>query len=164
MGCDIHSFTEQCDSNDAWHFVPWQPIGKYNRAPFDNRSYGVFGFLANVRNYSHVPTIVEPRGMPKSVSDVVTYEFERWQYDAHSIGWLTVQELVKFDYDQKFENRRYTKQVTPNYFVGSAVCESGEGIQTTVREFLGTYFFQQLEQLTQLDTLHNTRIVFWFDN
>ena len=54
MGCDIHSYAERKTSKgyeiiDGLH-------------PLDWRSYGLFGFLAGVRNYSAVTPIVPRRG------------------------------------------------------------------------------------------------------
>ena len=39
MGCDIHSFAEK-KTQQGWEFI--------DLAPFDRRSYGMYGFLAGV--------------------------------------------------------------------------------------------------------------------
>jgi hypothetical protein len=66
MGCDIHSAVE-IKREGKWEKVgdifPLEDFMKeyhnkeFGSEPFDWRSYGMFGFLANVRNYSHVPCI-----------------------------------------------------------------------------------------------------------
>ena len=84
MGCDIHSFAE------VRHNGKWEPSGavfpldqfdqKYEKrshteSPFNWSSYGLFGFLANVRNYSRVPCIQVPtRELPKDASTFVAEE------------------------------------------------------------------------------------------
>lgn len=153
MGCDIHCYAERQDELGKWAFVPVHPFGY--------RDYGLFGWLADVRNYSAVPPIANPRGLPFDVSSHVSEEFGRWGVDSHDLSWLTTQELLAFDYDATFEDRRYTKQISENFFDGGATCEPRLGKITTYREFLGQPFFDDLERLRESGA---ERIVFWFDS
>ena len=153
MGCDIHAFAEK-QAGERW-------IRVRGISPFDWRSYGLFGFLADIRNYSAVPPIAPRRELPRDVSEAVQDEYERWSGDAHSATWLSVAELLVFDYDQEFEDRRYTRQEGPNFFNGGATCEPGQGKKTTYREFLGPAFFKDLDKLKEAGA---ERVVFWFDN
>lgn len=173
MGCDIHSFAE-VKKNGTWKVVgdvfPLDDFGKeYLKKekdchPFDWRDYGMFGFLANVRNYSCAPVLAEPKfNIPDDCSETVKQAY-RDDSDWHTATSLTLRQLVEFDYDQSFEDRQTTKQVRPNYFDGTALAEVGEGIQTTIREFLGEWFFKHLEVLKSLGEPDNVRIIFWFDN
>lgn len=77
--------------------------------------------------------------------------YERWGCDGHSASWLSLKELLEFDYDQIFEDRRN----------GGYTCEPGKGELTTYKEFLGEGFFEDLEKLKNSGA---DRIVFWFDN
>lgn len=172
MGCDIHSFVE-VKKDGKWQ-LPEPPIFVHDKIgqmvygetnhnhPFNWRSYGVFGFLADVRNYSMVPPIAERRGKPEDVSDYVKAEY--WESDDHSHSWLSLKELLDFDYEAKFENRRITKQTGPHCWDGAALSEEGEGKVTAFREFLGKPFFNDLETMSKIGDPENVRIVFWFDN
>lgn len=151
MGCDIHSFCEKLTPN-GW-------VGVY-MSPFSDRRYSVFGFLADIRNYSDVPPISLPRGLPNDVSILVKDEYGDG-IDWHSSSWLTVQELTDFDYDAPMENRRVTRMLSDGWLSGGCTCDPGEGEQTTFREFLGEQFFNDLRELQSVKI---DRIVFWFDN
>jgi hypothetical protein len=152
MGCDIHCYAEK-RTKDGWEMIS-------GPCPFDWRNYGMYGFLADVRNYSAVPPIAEQRGFPDDASEEVKAHKEDWGCDAHSSSWLTVNELLTFNYDAPMEDRRVTRQVGPNAWDGGCTCERGEGQQTTFREFLGKTFFEDLEKLKASGA---ERIVFWFD-
>ena len=75
MGCDIHSFAERLNKQTN----KWEKVGdafsldEYGKtrfkkdkgdSPFDWRSYSVFAFLADVRNYDHCEPISYPKGLP----------------------------------------------------------------------------------------------------
>jgi hypothetical protein len=154
MGCDIHSFAERKNAAGEWQWVP-------GLEPFGDRSYGTFGWLADVRNYSAIPPIAEQRGFPGDASPEVAEDYDAWGGDAHSPSWLTVAELLSFDYEAVCEDRRTTKQLGPNFWTGAATCEEGEGARQTYREFLGARFFEDLRALQEAGA---ERIVFWFDN
>lgn len=169
MGCDIHAYAEWQGSGGRWNKVgdvfPLDDLGRdwYKKEcgdePFGWRSYGLFGFLADVRNYSRVPVIAEPRGLPADMSvEVQTIWQEGWDIDGHTPSWLSRAELLAFDYEQTFEDRRVTRGND-----GAALAGVGEGEQTTFREFLGAQFFRDLEVLRQIEA-PEVRIVFWFDN
>ena len=195
MGCDIHSFVE-VKRDDKWERVFDKIFQDYGDSmtsePFGNRSYSVFGFLADVRNYSHCPPISEQKGLPEDSEwlnsphkyayetnpmsgEVIPYAEREtnkkylqddWNY--HSFSYLTLKELVDFDYSKTFENRRYTKvEVNSSggrFSDGSAVAKEGEGEIITFRNHLGTGFFQDLAQLRMLGSPEDVRIVFYFDN
>lgn len=193
MGCDIHCFAEVrkygniIGERNAGEFeYDWVKIEepskenpKYNWEPFGWRSYGIFGFLADVRNYSCVPCIVEPRGLPNDsnyLNKAAEYNF--WNGEGrvtikseveedpnyHTLSHIYLSELIAFDYEQTFEDRRFTKQVAPNVFYGGETCEVGEGNIITFRDFLGTHFFDEIERLKEYGEPKDVRIIFWFDN
>lgn len=148
MGCDIHCYAER-KTPTGQEVVP-------DLAPFDWRSYGMYGFLADVRNYSDVPPIAQPRGIPSDASQSVRDEYESWNGDAHSASWLSIAELTNFDYDQSMENRRVMRDRN-----GGCTCEPGEGKKMTFLEFLGESFFKDLDRLKSAGA---DRVIFWFDN
>lgn len=153
MGCDIHSYVEKRNENGKWENIEYEP--------FRHRTYNVFGFLADVRNYSNIPPISEPRGLPTDVSKEIKKQRKIWNSDGHSDSWLSIKELVDFNYDSLIEDQRVTIQTGPNTFNGGATCNPGEGKITTYRNFLGDSFFEDLQKLQDLGA---ERIVFWFDN
>jgi hypothetical protein len=153
MGCDIHSHAER-RVGDGWEAIP-------GLHPFDWRSYGMYGFLAGVRNYSAVPEIAPKRGVPDDLSAGVRGEYDGWDSDAHSASWLSVEELTAFDYNQVMEDRRVTRQTASNVWDGGCTAAPGEGETMTYREFLGDAFFADLEKLKAAGA---ERVVFWFDN
>jgi hypothetical protein len=171
MGCDIHTAVE-VKNGDGWHWDRSEKFpdvyreGKFTDEPFDWRSYGMFGFLANVRNYSQVPTIVEDRGLPDDLSPELADQDDddaRWLGN-HSFSYLTLRELLDYDYDQVFWDRRITRQEAPNYWNGAALANEGEGQHLTIREFLGDGFFGQIEILKTYGEPDDVRVVFGFDN
>jgi len=154
MGCDIHIVAQRREDGQ------WRNVSaefSEGPAPFDWRSYGLFGFLADVRNYSAVPPIAEARGLP---SDFKMDDEEDWLGD-HSHSWLSVQELAAFDYDAQLEDRRVARQIASGLWSGSETCEPGKGEMTTYREFLGESFFKDLQILQQTEA---ERVVFGFDS
>lgn len=162
MGCDIHSHAE-VKTHGRWVPVTAKLFPGWDTGtaqPFGNRSYGMFGFLANVRNYSRVPCITgEPRGLPDDYTVGDAYRI-----DYHSHSWLLLKELLEYNYDQVFEDLRVTREVSPGWFDGAVTADPGEGCATTIREFLGKYFFNHLAILQTLGSPGDVRIVFWFDN
>lgn len=151
MGCDIHVRVER-RVGTSYNIVHMRP------PPFKHRNYSVFGFLADVRNYSAVPPISQPRGVPPDINyseDDVDYIGD------HSFSWLSVAELVAFNYDVLLEDRRVTRQIGPNFWDGGATADQGGGRMITFRKFLEESFFNDLERLVASGA---ERIVFGFDS
>lgn len=156
MGCDIHLYAERWQAGaQQWVNVP------VTLSEFPDRSYRLFGWLAGVRNYSMVGPLVDPRGFPLDASVFVAQEYIDWDMDAHTPSWLTLDELLNVDYDQIVEDRRTTKQIGPRYWDGAALADAGKGQKQTLRDFLGSFFFQGLDHLKEAKV---DRLVFWFDN
>jgi len=82
MGCDIHSIV-QVKLGRQWVTITdclflWDEE-THTYSPFDRRCYAVFGFLADVRNYSKVPPISEPRGLPPTWIINVRISVNSWE-------------------------------------------------------------------------------------
>ena len=131
--------------------------------PFSEQNYGLFGFLAGVSNYALVPILSEPRGFPESeVPDFgkglgaahLRSEWEPWPQhrDNYSPTWFLVSELIAYDYDTVFENRRNERDSVP----------VGSGEMITVREYIGPKFFEELSVLEKLGDPEKTRVVMSF--
>lgn len=168
MGCDIHSYVEVRRPDGAWQMLAGDLFeGEYEQdrtEPFPHRTYGLFGFLADVRNYSHVPSLDKPRGLPEDVSAELAEKYADWGVDAHSASWLTLAELLRHDYDQVFWDRRVIREIRSGLFDGAATAGEGEGRHLSLREFLGEWYFERLEAMRRFGDPGAVRIVFWFDN
>ncbi len=173
MGCDIHSFAE-VRKNGKWEKVGEVfPLDDWDRnyfkkdfgdSPINWRDYSLYGWLADVRNYSCVPAISQPRGIPDDVSPEVAQENNDWADDGHSHSWLSLAELLAVNYETVFWDRRVTRQEAPNFWNGAALANEGEGKHITLREHLSEGYFRVLETLKTLGNPDDVRIVFWFDN
>ncbi len=152
MGCDIHAYAEIKAA------VGWQE--KTPDEFFDLRNYGIFGFLADVRNYSDVTPLAAPKGLPADMSLAVREKADEWECDAHSHSWFKLSELLAVDYDQTIEDRRVTRNGN-----GGCTAEPGGGQSMTLREFLGSSYFKQLDKMAALaESPDHVRLIFWFDN
>lgn len=159
MGCDIHVRVEVRTNGK------WQPT-EYNMdtEPFGWRSYSVFAWLAGVRNYSHITPISEPRGLPGDMSDEVRDWFgygDEWS-DFHSLSHLTLAELLAVNYDHRIEDWRGRKQRPDGIWDGAATMDQPTLI--SLREFLGSSYFEDASKLRLLGDPDDVRIVFGFDN
>ena len=174
MGCDIHSFAEVRRDGKWERVVNIFPADEWERKyynldfmdePFRCRSYGLFGFLANVRNYSAIPPLSAPKGLPDDLSEGVMEHTAGDVWDGHSSSWFSLDELLAFDYSQPVEDRRCAVQTGPNSWDGGATAEPGAGAMTTYQEFLPEEYFESLAVLKrEVADPKDARIVFWFDN
>ncbi|MEH6419901.1 hypothetical protein [Pseudomonas sp. CGJS7] len=138
MGCDIDLYAECRDSEGKFRVMP---------APstLQQRNYWRYSFLAGARNSFNIVPISEPRGLPDDVSGKIADESERQEGDALMHSWLTLEELIAFDYDAPLRFK-----------------QGGRGencTEATYREFLDEHF---VEDMRELQTLGAERIVFWF--
>lgn len=134
MGCDI-TCEAQKRIGDRWETLPVEF--------YVGRSYAVFGFMADVRNYSASPVISKARGFP--------HDYKEDDYDHYHASWLTVDEMLHYDYDLTFENRRSS---------GGTTLPVGSGTDVVLHEFLGKGYFEGFMRLHKAGA---DRIVFWFD-
>ncbi len=144
MSCNIHTFVEG--------FCKETGVGTFKRnrlnthrslmfAPFSAQNYSVYSFLAGVRSDGSVPSLVPPRGLPIGLSEEVEEEFSLFGKGSHSQSWVTVKELLDFDYEQ--------------------LLPDGE---TTYLRRLPQSFFADLSELHKMGKPDSVRVVFWFDN
>lgn len=147
MGADIVTTAER-RFGSKWETLP---------VHYNYRNYGLFGWLADVRNYSAIPTLQAERlGFPEraTLESIDVHEAN------HSVTWFAVADLLAFDYDQPVEDRRVTREEHPGFFNGAATAEPGGGQMTTYREFLGEGWF---EFLTALQSAGAERIIVSFN-
>jgi len=158
LGCDIHLITEVKKNgkwivNDNKIFTYWD--GSLKDSPFEVRNYKTFAFLAGVRNSYVIAPISKLRGLPcdseylncehvdnyfGEETPVTLYEDILEDLDYHSYSFLTLKELLDFNY-----NSMATKK-------------------ETYEEFLGECFFEDVDDIKALGDPENVRIIFYFDN
>lgn len=51
---------------------------------FIDRDYGLFSWLADVRNYSNIPALGCEKGVPSDMSDYVKSQYEEWYEEIKS--------------------------------------------------------------------------------
>jgi hypothetical protein len=176
MSCDIISWVEVCDADRReWKAVleafPADAFEKEHHrsnfvsSPFRDRHYGLFGFLADVRNWACCKAISMPRGFPPDfdleggflASGCYAYDEGVPNFDGyHSHSWLKLAELLNFDYEKVFWNRRIRG---PG---GLALAREGEGVHETYRSFLGRRYFESLDVMAGLGAPDCVRVVFCF--
>lgn len=104
MGCDIHMIVEVRKSAKE----PWRPV---SRPGYGDRNYDLFAILANVRNRHGFEPIAEPRGLPDDISHednwAMDEDGERVWLGDHSYTWLTLAEILGFDWDKKITIRAW---------------------------------------------------------
>jgi hypothetical protein len=124
MGCDIHLYVENRRFEDgAWvaraekvpnkYYDPNENDGEREleiegERFYNGRNYRLFGMLADVRNgcgFAGCDTGDAPKGLPDDVTAIIKEESESWGLDGHSHSWLTVQELLDYDWTRRIKNR-----------------------------------------------------------
>lgn len=118
MGCDIHLAVERREGGE-WkrvdpkpdQYEPWlvelyekNPAGlprHVTRSWYSERNYSAFAILAGVRQRGagFVP-ISEPRDLPPDISRAAQYDDDDMGLGDHSHSWLTLAELLAFDWQQ----------------------------------------------------------------
>lgn len=165
MGCDIHTITEK-KTKDGWQRARPDPD------VFSSRTYNWFAFLGGVQNEFCAPSPFEMRGWPSDHSGDADALRENHEYDGHSATFVTLKELLDYDYEQTFENRKNTgpdpfKKGMPfgEYFaLRYSPVEVGMGKKETIREFLGEAFFENIEVLQEIGEPDCVRVLMLFDN
>lgn len=165
MGCDIHTITE-VRTQDGWKpaLLDEQDDGCNEGPIFDYRNYALFGFLADVRNYSDVKAMCPGRGFPDDATDTAKALLKRWNGNAHSATYVTLAELLSVDYSQPIEDRRVTRQIAPNFWDGGCTAEPGQGKLKSYEEFLGRGYFDDIEKLKTLGKPEDVRVLMFFGN
>lgn len=116
MGTDIHVFIEQKTikkdnplltewiSLDEWIHTPDYEETWVQKPYWRDRNYLLFAILADVRNHYDIHPIALPKGLPDDVSPEVKNRSDIEGEDAHTRSWLTLKELLEYDWQQNFED------------------------------------------------------------
>lgn len=103
MGCDIHMTLEKKEGGE---FVKVREL-----SPYDDRDYYLFSILGNVRNSLGFKPISDNRGVPDDASLSYLGRVEDWIDYGHSHNYLTLQEILDYDYEQEIILTGYTSGI-----------------------------------------------------
>lgn len=167
MGCDIHTITEIKAPQGWQRTIPDPNV-------FSCRSYRWFAFLADERNSFGIPCPFGGgyRGWPADHCGEADALRENYEYNGFGATFVTLQELLDFDYNQTFENRHNTgsdpfkKGMSfGEYFVRkNAPLDAGLGKLETFRDFLGLAFFENIEILKEIGQPDCIRVLMLFES
>lgn len=160
MGCDI---TLHCEVkiNGDWHH--------YSEINL-RRNYAMFAKLANVRNSEpneegYIKPICEPKGLPEDISFVTKVDFSFWNSDAHSMSFLSTDEIKEFF--------QWVKS-TSDYHPQLTFLNGKSSLFMWEHETFGYIFGcthsnfsednKEHQDLTRDYNIEDMRWVFWFDN
>lgn len=134
MGADIHIWYERREG-DGWVSVEDPPVEQSDEwpepmgGPLARRNYAVFAFLAGIRNYKDLVPISAPRGFPDDYED-------RDLGIADAASWLSVDELVNFDYTQPAgPGLPSYREVLPGFFFLDVYALRAGGVERIVFTF-----------------------------
>lgn len=211
MGCDIHAFVEVryfksgdkkrehgiWISRDKWMVnedYVLDPENTGNRYAIDygdeiysRRSYLIFAILAGVRNYYDIKPVSLPKGLPSDVSPEVKAQSDWWGEDGHSHSFLTLKEILDYDWTQTVEledwckNEEEAKKLYGENLISLKPNNIGlltAAYKTQLYKYKNNGDFNEaLDKLTSfVDIRHNKehpewditaddiRLIFWFDN
>jgi hypothetical protein len=106
MGCDIHLHVEIKKKEHEWQMATkeltlhdWREKAVLDQPWYSDRNYALFGILAGVRS-NDIEPIAQPRGIPDDVSYEVDKEKSGYGVDGHSHSYLTLAELLAYNWDQ----------------------------------------------------------------
>jgi hypothetical protein len=171
VGCDIFSWVEVYDAGSSRWIAARNVFAAdenerelwdrpFYSAPFRRRTYGLFGFLAGVRNFAGCEALSQPRGLPadaelvgaidvinetEKVADLHLLHPTQLVKEFHSHSWALLGELLGFRYNTEFWNDR-------------------QGRPETYRTLLGEDYFSALERMKALGSPGSVRVVFCFDD
>ena len=168
MGCDIHGWLE-IRRGEAW--------GSVHKVPND-RTYDLFGILADVRNYVGLKPIAHPRGLvTEELSFWAKDDYGKWGPNAHSASWLNWSDIEKYDWDQKSIDGRVSivkketgeERMKASYINPDSLSDDEEitHLERTAKDLVPLKWkglFKEMAFFAQELGQENVRIVFWFDN
>tara|TARA_B100000749_G_C18443540_1_gene473238 strand:+ start:1241 stop:1744 length:504 start_codon:yes stop_codon:yes gene_type:complete len=167
VGTSITTQAQVRNENGRWEDVNEDIFTAYGMpvsSPFTQQNYDLFSLLAGVRNYAIAPVIKSPVGLPPEPESSCQGEWG-FSYSEpcsihegnHSKTWYLLSELLKFDYEKIFENRR-------SEFCSSDTVPEGEGRMMSLRQFVGSVYFDDLAVLSTLADSDDVRVIMSFES
>lgn len=154
---------------------------------YDGRSYRVFTALCGVRDYhGESPKISEPKGLPVDCCIEINEESERWGSDGHSHSYVTLREVLKFVNDcaptkcsgyvspedagkldrLNVKPKMWCQGTSDSTWVHREWEVTGINPLDELLDKMVKRFNKYCNDVSEIEesSLHNFRIVFWFDN
>lgn len=131
-------------SVDEWIYDTPSEGMRLSKRYWTDRNYLLFAILANVRNRYNIQPISLPKGLPYDVSPELKKQSDEENGDAHTRSWLTLKELLEYDWQQTMEDDN--EEIFP--------------YEELVIPFVSDF----IPRLSKIDEPENVRMVFWFDN
>jgi len=181
MGTTCFCYVEYPTANGNWVCLGEVHLSK---------NYHLFAALCGVRNGvwgMHVTPISPPRDLPRDVTPEVAKEADEMRGYCHSHSWLSVEELLRFDWDQEVpyktrinvadphvrkwfeqEDRRTAPpkgafSVTSGNEITPQEVQWTQKLRVDVKDFLdGVLPYLKYLAFDYIVKAPNTRIVFWF--
>lgn len=157
MGCDIHWHSET-KRNGSWlcdQAASFEILKDENNYPemddFPNRArdYWFFGFIQKGVRTEWAWSFPERLGLPNGVSPEIQAKVDYWSGDAHSMGWLTREELLaKRDELAKLQAIHLIQPAKDTKALQHHVARLNEVLANLTADVPDT----------------DQRIIFWFDN
>ncbi len=87
--------------------TPEEEEAYWNLPLFIQRNYDLFAILAGVQNHLRIQPISPPHGIPGDASEAVkaAWAMARKYPEVHTPSWLSLQDLLGFDWDQLLIHR-----------------------------------------------------------
>lgn len=155
MGCDIHPVV-QVKENGLWIENPhaifkntWYKTytdNEFEVFPSDNRNYRWFALLANVRNYSDLHYISEPKGLPDDFDPNI-------YLGDHSFSYLHVEDFETFDFANKIYT--HTENITIEEYYNVRNTDKIPNNIGGIRWYGGIKYFTPLEA----DDFYNQKVL-----
>ena len=173
LDCLIEVRNKQTRQWEEHNFVHREPLA-YDYAIF---SYDAIAFLTGRRNDDCMPWIgqeIAGRGWPTDSDWLNETSGSGWYIETvmetldndndYARSFVSLKELLDFDYDQTFLNR-----TNPDFHMGSGTAiprderrslPQGEGYPDTVRNCISQSFFNALEYLKELGDPQDVRVIY----
>lgn len=191
MGTDITLIVERRNSEGQWERVEaWVPdpfydsetevlkieqgypqclMGPLKRESwYETRDHLVFAILAGLKNrYPDIVPISKPRGLPHDAADETRDELVFWE--THDTGWLTLAELVAFDWSQPppsnfWENTGWISYSSDGEPEISSSPPPDFRYPTTLAEACSEFYQRVIPRLRGIGAKDDVRVVFGFDS
>ena len=130
-------------------------LGGDVRQPFRDKNYNLFGWIADVKNYSKVTPFTHTKTLPDNLSTIVSNNIKK--NCLHT--FFFTRELLRVDYSQIVEDRR--KLI---YSKGDYTVDKGKGFKMKLSDYLGVDVMNTIDKMKEHfeKTTALTRIIMQF--
>lgn len=117
--------------------------------PFYWQSYSMFALFAGVRNISDIQPLAVPKGLPSEATIKSRKELKNWEV----VTWFSLKELSAINPLKMVEDKRVAMRISSNFVDCGMTVD--KGIKRTYNEFLGEFFFTNIQILKDIASENN---------